>query len=68
MRINWRSQSAQTNTPAIRPFVARPDKNFLSAIKLLAKHTGPSIHISAFEEPEDLERIMNGQPLAFIET
>lgn len=48
--------------------VARPDKNFLSAIKLLAKHTGPSIHISAFEEPEDLERIMNGQPLAFIET
>lgn len=48
-------------------FVAVPDKNFLSAIKLLAKHTGPSKYVSAFEDPKILERIINAQPLDFLE-
>jgi RluA family pseudouridine synthase len=48
-----------------RTFVAVPDKNFLSTIKLLAKHTGPSKYVSAFEDPKILERIIAGQPLEF---
>jgi 23S rRNA pseudouridine1911/1915/1917 synthase len=57
---------ADENEP-YQTFVAVPDKNFLSAIKLLAKHTGPSKYVSAFEEPEVLERIIKGQPLEFLE-
>jgi RluA family pseudouridine synthase len=48
-------------------FVAPPDKNFLSAIKLLSKHTGPSKYVSAFTNPEELDSILNGQPLEFME-
>lgn len=48
-------------------FVAAPDKNFLSAIKLLAKHTGPSIHVSAFDDPTELDRIITGEPLDFMQ-
>lgn len=55
------------DNPADQTIVAMPDKNFLSAIKLLAKHTGPSIHVSAFDDPTELERIIKGEPLAFME-
>lgn len=48
-------------------FTAIPDKRFLSALKLLAKHTGPSIHVSAFEKPEELDCILNGRPLEFMD-
>ena len=48
-------------------FVAVPDKPFLAAVKMLAKHTGPSIHVSAFDEPTDLDRIVNAQPLPFLD-
>jgi RluA family pseudouridine synthase len=48
-------------------FVAAPDKNFLSAIKLLAKHTGPSKYVSAFDDPAELDRILKGEPLEFME-
>ena len=57
---------ADENAP-YETFVAMPDKNFLSAIKLLSKHTGPSKYVSAFDDPANLDRIIAGQPLEFME-
>lgn len=51
---------------AYQTFVAMPDKHFLSAIKLLSKHTGPSKYVSAFDDPAELDRILKGEPLEFI--
>lgn len=48
-------------------FVAPPDKKFLAAIKMLAKHTGPPGQARTFDDPTDLERILAARPLNFLD-
>ncbi len=49
-------------------FVAAPDKHFLAAVKMLAKHTpAMSGRAVAFDDPDDLDRILTAQPLSFLD-
>jgi len=47
-------------------FVALPDKKFLAAVKMLAKHAGPAGRGAAFDDPSDLDHILAGRPLDFL--
>ena len=49
-------------------FVARPEKHFLAAVKMLAKHS-PAIsgRAAAFDDSDDLDRILAGRPLEFLD-